>query len=190
VQRRLAELERRIVQREQSGYRLTEFGQSLLPAAQRVQQAVAAFEQHVNDALRDADGVVRVACPVPLMSLITRSPLLQRLSERHPKLKVEFVMSDKYVDLAQGEADVALRSGDTDDGELIGRKIGDSLWGLYGSKAYVAQRDRPDSVQQLSQHALIGLDDTMPNHRVAVWLREVAPQAKPVARNNSVLGMV
>ncbi|HET7526709.1 MAG TPA: LysR family transcriptional regulator, partial [Burkholderiaceae bacterium] len=137
VQRRLAELERRIgrriVQRHQSGYRLTEFGQTLLPSAQRVHDAVRAFEQQVNDALRDAAGVVRVTCPEPLMSLITRSPLLQRLAQRHPKLKVEFVMSDKYVDLKKGEADVALRSGDTDDGELVGRKIGDSLWGVYGS---------------------------------------------------------
>src|SRR5512138_727204 len=194
VQRRLAELERRIgrrvVERQQSGYRLTEFGQTLLPAAQRVGDAVAAFEQQVHDALRDAAGVVRVACPEPLMSLITRSPLLQRLAERHPDLKVEFVMSDKYVDLAKGEADVALRSGDTDDGELVGRKIGDSLWGVYGSKAYLAQHARPQSVQELAQHALVGLDDTMSNHRTAVWLREVAPLAKLVARNNSVLGMV
>jgi DNA-binding transcriptional LysR family regulator len=194
VQRRLAELERRIgrriVQREQSGYRLTEFGQTLLPAAQRVGDAVAAFEQHVNDALRDAAGVVRVTCPEPLMYRITRSALLQRLAERHPNLKVEFVMSDKYVDLAKGEADVALRSGDTDDGELVGRKIGDSLWGVYGSKTYIAQHGRPAGVQDLSRHALVGLDDTMPNHRAAVWLREVAPLAKLVARNNSVLGMV
>jgi len=194
VQRRLAELERRIgrriVQRHQSGYRLTEFGQSLLPAAERVHDAVKAFEQHVNDALRDAAGVVRVACPEPLMYRITRSPLLQRLAQRHPKLKVEFVMSDKYVDLTKGEADVALRSGDTDEGELVGRKIGDSLWGVYGSKVYLAQRGRPASVHELGRHALVGLDDTMPNHRAAVWLREVAPQGKVVARNNSVLGMV
>jgi DNA-binding transcriptional LysR family regulator len=194
VQRRLAALERRIgrriVQREQSGYRLTEFGQTLLPAARRVGDAVAAFEQHVDDALRDAAGIVRVACPEPLMYRITRSALLQRLAERHPKLKVEFVMSDRYVDLTKGEADVALRSGDTDDGELVGRKIGDSLWGVYGSKAYVAQHGRPAGVQDLSQHALVGLDDTMQNHRAAVWLRDVAPLAKLVARNNSVLGLV
>ena len=42
-------------------------------------------------------------------------------------------MSDKYLDLSKGEVDVALRSGDTDDGELVGRKIGDSLWAVYAS---------------------------------------------------------
>jgi len=194
VQRRLAELERRIgrrlVERQQSGYRLTAFGRSLLAPAQRVQDAVQALEQQVSDALRDAAGVVRVTCPEPLMYRITRSPLLQRLAARHPQLKVEFVMSDRYVDLKNGEADVALRSGDTDDGELVGRKIGDSLWGVYGSRGYLAQHGRPAGVHELARHALVGLDETMPNHRAAVWLREVAPQAKLVARNNSVLGMV
>ncbi|HEX6019198.1 MAG TPA: LysR family transcriptional regulator [Burkholderiaceae bacterium] len=194
VQRRLAELQRcigrRMVERQQSGYRLTEFGLALLPAAQGVHEAVHAFERQVHDTLRDAEGVVRVTCPEPLMYRITRSPLLQRLAARHPKLKVEFVMSDRYIDLEKGEADVALRSGDTDDGELVGRKIGDSLWGVYASKAYLAHHGRPQAVQELAQHALIGLDDSMVNHRAAVWLRRVAPHAKLVARNNSVLGMV
>jgi len=44
-------------------------------------------------------------------------------STRHPNLRVEFIMSDQYVDLTRGDADVALRSGDTDDDVLVGRKI-------------------------------------------------------------------
>jgi DNA-binding transcriptional LysR family regulator len=39
-------------------------------------------------------------------------------------------------------------------------------------------------------HALVGVDETMTNHRAAKWLREVAPNAKIVARNNSVLGLL
>lgn len=61
VQRRLVELERRIgqalVQRQPSGYRLTEFGQALLPHAERVEQAVQAFEQHIATAAADVSGV-------------------------------------------------------------------------------------------------------------------------------------
>ena len=40
-------------------------------------------------------------------------------------------MSDQYVDLARGDADVALRSGDPDDDLLVGRKIVDSVWSVY-----------------------------------------------------------
>src|SRR6185436_3775766 len=98
----------------------------------------------------DACGVVRVTCPEPLARRITASPLLERFAKRHPGLRIELVMSDKYLDLAKGEADVALRSGDTDDGELLGRKIGDSHWAVYASSSYVARQGRPSNVAELN----------------------------------------
>jgi DNA-binding transcriptional LysR family regulator len=194
VQRRLAELERRIgrplVERHTSGYRLTEFGRSLLPQAERVEQAVQAVQQQVIGSQLDASGVLRLTCPEPLMLRLNRAGFLDRFAQRHPQWRIEFVMSDRYLDLAQGEADVALRSGDTDDGELVGRTIGQSLWALYASPAYLASRAAPRDASELARHALIGLDDTMANHRAAVWLRQVAPATPLAARNGSVLGML
>jgi DNA-binding transcriptional LysR family regulator len=194
VQRRLVELERRIgqalVQRQPSGYRLTEFGLALLPHVERVEHAVAAFEQHIATAAAEVAGVIRVTCPEPIVYRITQSTLLERFRALHPALQVHFVMSDKYVDLTKGEADVALRSGDTDDGELVGRKIGDSIWAVYASLAYIERHGRPQRIEDLAQHALVGFDDTMARHRIAAWLHKVAPNATIVARSNSVLGLV
>jgi len=194
VQRRLAELERRIgrqlVKRHPTGYRLTELGEEMLPYAERVEQAVLAFGQHLDAAKRDVLGVIRVTCPEPLVYRITQSSLLDRFHARYPGLRVEFVMSDKYLDLAKGEADVALRSGDTTDDELVGRRIADSLWAIYASRKYIERHGRPERVEDLERHSLVGFDETMANHRAAKWLREVAPHAKIVARNNSVLGVV
>lgn len=194
VQRRLAELERRIgrplVQRQPSGYRLTEFGQALRPYAESVEHAVKAFEQHIATAAADIAGVIRVTCPEPIVFRITQSTLLERFRALHPALQVHFVMSDKYIDLMKGEADIALRSGDTDDGELVGRKIGDSIWAIYASRAYIERHGRPERLEDLAQHALVGFDDTMAKHRVAAWLHKVAPSTTLVARSNSVLGLV
>ena len=194
VQRRLAELERRIgqalVQRQPSGYRLTSFGQALLPHAERVEEAVKTLEQHIATAAADVTGVIRVTCPEPIVLRITQSPLLERFQTLYPALQLQFVMSDKYIDLMKGEADVAFRSGDTDDGELVGRKIGDSIWAVYASRAYIERHGRPERVQDLAQHALVGFDDTMAKHRIAAWLRKIAPDAVLMARSNSVLGLV
>jgi len=85
---------------------------------------------------------------------------------------------------------VALRSGDTDDGELVGRKIGDSIWAVYASRAYIERHGRPERLEDLAQHELVGFDDTMAKHRIATWLHKVAPNATLVARSNSVLGLV
>jgi DNA-binding transcriptional LysR family regulator len=194
VQRRLAELERRLgqalVQRQPSGYRLTEFGQALLPHAQRVEQAVTVFEQQVATAAATVAGVIRVTCPEPIVFRLTQSKLLDRFRARHPALEVHFVMSDKTIDLAKGEADVALRSGDTDDGELVGRKIGDSIWAVYASRGYIDRHGQPKQIEALAQHALVGFDDSMARHRIAAWLHKVAPNATYAARSNSVLGLV
>ena len=99
-------------------------------------------------------------------------------------------MSDRYLDLMKGEADVALRSGDTDDGDLVGRRIADSLWAVYASRRYIDAHGRPERVEDLGQHALVGFDESMAGHRAAVWLAKIAPQGRIVARNNSVLGLV
>jgi DNA-binding transcriptional LysR family regulator len=194
VQRRVAELERRIgltlIRRDRQGYRLTEVGDALLAHAEQVEQAVTRFESEVATARDGAVGVIRVTCPEPLAGRLSRSPLIERFHALHPGLRVEFVMSDRYLDLTRREADVALRSGDTDHGELVGRKIGDSLWAVYASVHYVEQHGRPERVEDLAKHALIGFDESMAQHRAAVWLRAVAPDGRIVARNNSVLGLV
>jgi DNA-binding transcriptional LysR family regulator len=194
VQRRVAELERRLglslIKRERQGYRLTDTGKELLVHAERVQQAIRDFERQARSSRDSATGVVRVTCPEPLAMRLSGSALIQRFHDRHPGLRVEFVLSDRYLDLTKGDADVALRSGDTDHGELIGRKIGDSLWAVYGSRRYVEQHGQPQAIADLAKHALIGFDHSMEQHRAAAWLRVVAPQARIVVRNNSVLGLL
>ena len=194
VQRRIAEFERRIgqplVRRHPTGYRLTEFGEQLLPHALRVEQAMLALQQHVEDAQREISGVVRMTCPEPLVYRITASTLLERFHARYAGVKVEFVMSDRYLDLTKGDADVALRSGDTEDNALVGRKIADSLWAVYGSRKYIERHGSPQRVEDLAQHALVGFDESMAKHRAAQWLREAVPGGKVVARNDSVLGLV
>jgi molybdate transport repressor ModE-like protein len=193
VQRRLAELEqqlgRKIVTREAGGYRLTEEGQRLLPYAERIEAAVLDFERQATGATHDLKGTIRVTCPEPIVFRITQSRLIDRFHARHPELRVEFVTSDRYLDLTKGEADVALRSGDTDE-ELVGRKIADSVWAVYASRDYIGRRGKPEAVQDLKHHPLIAFDESMSKHRASLWLAEVAPGATISARNNSVLGLV
>ena len=191
VQRRLVELEtridRKLVIRTPDGYRLTDVGQDLLPYAERIETMVRDLERHVTDAGYDDSGVIRVTCPEPIVQRMT--PLIARFHASHPTLRVEFVMSDRYLDLSKGEADVAFRSGDTDD-ELVGRKIADSVWAVYASRSYVEQHGKPDQVTDLAGHALVCLDESLSKHRVVTWLKQVAPDARIAARNNSILGLI
>jgi len=192
VHRRLVELERRVgltlVTRHTAGYRLSELGLALVDQVMAVESAVQTLERKVQALKHDLQGVIRVTCPEPTVPRLVASGLLDRFRERYPGLAIEFVTSDRYLDIAKGEADVAFRSGEPVDDTLVGRKICDSVWAIYASKSYVQQYGRPESIADLSNHAMIGFDGIMENHRAAKWLQQAVPDARIVNRSNSMLG--
>ncbi|TIM84465.1 MAG: LysR family transcriptional regulator [Mesorhizobium sp.] len=194
VHRRIAELERRIggplMLRYPAGYRLTEFGEALLPAVEAIETSVMALERRIVAYRSDLAGTIRLAVPEPLVSRIVGSTLLDMFHARYPALRIEFVMSDRYLDLSKGEADIALRSGEPADETLIGRKIADSIWAVYGSRSYVQQHGAPQRIEDVGRHAIVGFDGMLINHRAAKWLAAIAPGANIAARNNSVLGVL
>lgn len=192
VHRRLAELERRtglaLVRRQATGYRLSEFGEALIAQVLSVEAAVVGLERRIQALKDDLKGVVRLTCPEPTVPRIVATGLLDRFHQRYPGLTVEFVTSDRYLDIARGEADVAFRSGEPVDDSLVGRKICDSVWAIYASRSYVQHHGRPTSIADLAGHAMIGFDGIMQNHRAAKWLPVAVPEARIVSRSSSMLG--
>jgi DNA-binding transcriptional LysR family regulator len=194
VQRRLAALEQSLgatlFEKTRSGYRLSSFGTDILPFAEKLESAALTFENRKEVQLRVVHGVVRLTCPEPVMIRIVKSGILDRFYAKNVGITVEFVMSDKYVDLAKGDADVAFRSGDTDDSELLGRKIADSIWSVYASKFYVQHHGKPEKIEDLARHSVIAFEGIMAGNRAASWLAGIAPNAPVTARVSSVLGLV
>ncbi len=192
VHRRLSELENRVgltlVKRYPTGYRLSELGDALIDHVLAVETAVVTLERQIQALKHDLKGVIRLTCPEPTVSRIAATGLLDRFYERYPGLTVEFVTSDRYLDIAKGEADIAFRSGEPTDDSLVGRKICDSIWAIYASRSYIQQNGRPTSIADLANHAMIGFDGIMQHHRVAKWLPVAVPDARVVNRNNSMLG--
>lgn len=191
VQRRLlalgAALGQPTVVRTRAGYALTAFGTALLPQALAVEAAASSLVAEATRLSRETGGHIRITCPEPIVQRLT--PLIERFQQRHPGFQVELVTSDRYLDLAKGDADIAFRSGDTD-ADLIGRKIADSIWAVYGSVAYLERAGRPNALEGLRFHPLVSLDESMSRHRVVEWLNTVAPGAQITARASSILGMI
>lgn len=194
VHRRLLELERRIglslVKRQTAGYRLSELGEALIAEMMAVETAIGQLQRKIGELKLDLKGTIRLTCPEPTVARIAASGLLNRFHARYPGLAVQFITSDRYLDLNSGEADVAFRSGEPVDERLVGRKICDSIWAIYASKSYIQRNGRPESITDLAGHALIGFDGIMENHRVAQWLPTAVPRASIVSRSSSMLGVV
>ena len=194
VHRRLAELEKRIgrnvVIRHATGYRLTEFGNELQPWAEPVEKAVASLERYLVAASDTPTGSVRVTCSESIGYRLIQSPLLETFHGRYPGLRVELIMSDHFLDIARGEADVAIRAGIPNEETLVGRKIADVPWALYCSRAYLARHGRLERAEDIAEHSVIEFDGDIRDHHAAKWLRSVAPTARVVARSNTVPGLL
>jgi len=192
VHRRLDELEKRLrrklVVRQPTGYKLTELGQDIVTYAERVEEAVQAFERRLAASDTELAGTVRVTCPEVLGLRLMRSQLIQIFNGRYPGLRVEIIVSDKYLDLAKGEADIAFRACAPmpTDPTLFGRKIAPSPWAVYASKGYVERHGGVGRSDQINRHAIIHFEASMRDHPAARWLQSVAPDANVVARGSGV----
>jgi DNA-binding transcriptional LysR family regulator len=189
VHRRLLDLEMRIgcklATRTPSGYRLTEAGQRLLPYAERAEDAISAFERQCSAVDTDLAGSVRVTCSSTLADRLATSHLIETFHTLYPRLRVEFVITDRYLDLAKGEADIAIRTGEPSDQNLVGRKIASVPWAVYATRSYVQRHGRPERPESLNDHFVIAFDGEIANYAAARWLRSVAPRAKIAARSDS-----
>ena len=194
VHRRLAELETRIgrplVTRHSTGYRLTELGEHLLPYAVRAEEAMRAFERNSIAADQDLTGTVRVTCASTLADRLAQSPLIDAFHTRYPGLRIELVITDRFVDLSKGEADIAIRFGESQDDAVIGRKIAEVPWAVYASRSYVERHGRPERLEDIEHHFVVACDGEIANYAAAQWLRSVAPHAKVAARSENWPGLV
>lgn len=191
VQRRLAALEEavggKLIERHPTGYRLTDLGQKVLPHAEGVETAVAAFGRALKSSETELAGTVRVTCPEFELYRLLSEPL-ERFRVKYPDLRVEFVITDKFIDLAKGEADIALRGGVVRDTALIGRKIADVPWNVYASRAYVERCGKSVRPEDIARHPIIAYAGQLGETEPVRWFRSWAQNASAVAHSNSVLG--
>jgi DNA-binding transcriptional LysR family regulator len=193
VQRRLAALEERIerklAEHHPTGYQLTELGKALLPHAVEVERAVEAFQRQLMSEGKELTGTLRVTCPEGMASRLL-APVVEAFREKYPALRVDLIMTDRRLDLAKGEADVALRVHEPGDGSLIARRIANSPWAIFASQSYIKRHGRPQRWEDLNQHAIIEFAGELADNHAAHWLRTVAPKAAIAIRGNSMLGVL
>jgi len=194
VHRRLVELEKRLgcplVERHPSGYRLTEYGKELKPYAERVEQAASALRRHAATFDKGMRGIVRLTCSTSIAHRLMKSELLDKFHERYPGIKIELLMTDRVLDLSNGEADVALRGGEVREEALVGKKIADVPWAVYASRSYVKRNGRPRSPEDIRSHCIIEFTGEIASLAAARWLPSKAPQARISGQASNVASVL
>lgn len=102
-------------------------------------------------------GTVRITASVIVANLLLPS-ILVAFREAEPSIQIEIVASDLTQNLLRRDADIAIRMVDPTQGALVARKLGKAPLGLFGSQSYLDRRGRPQTIDDVLQHEVLGLD--------------------------------
>ena len=142
VSRRLRSLEdqlgTRLIERKKTGYELTEAGGELQLSASRVEVEILEFEGAQAGHDTEDAGELRVSA-INNMASTVLMPVFARFSEQHPKIKFHVVVTNKFVKLAERDADIAIRLTNDPLDTLIGTRLTTVASAVYGSQEYCAQ---------------------------------------------------
>jgi len=159
VSRALSRLETKLattlLRRTTRRLELTEEGAAFLIQARRILEAVEEAEEQMSRRLQRPAGRLRVNASAPFM-LHVLVPLIGGFRERYPDIELELHSSDQIIDLLEHRTDLALRHGPLRDSTLHARPLGRSRIRAVASPDYLARRGRPQQVEDLAMHSLIG----------------------------------
>jgi DNA-binding transcriptional LysR family regulator len=79
-------------------------------------------------------------------------PLLGEFARLYPQILIDIALSDALIDVAAGQADVAIRFGPLADSALTARKLGESGRVIVASPDYIARHGAPTVPEDLHAH--------------------------------------
>jgi DNA-binding transcriptional LysR family regulator len=170
LSRRIGQLESgldtRLMQRSTRKLTLTAAGNAFFERCAPAVDGVLDAGKALAGGSHTAAGTVRIAAPADFLDFFQVEWVWQFLSA-HPKVRLDFVLSDARADLIEEAIDVAFRGGPVSDRRLVFRQLMVQSFKLVASPAYLQWRGNPGALQDLDRHdCLIGSGRSSP----ASWI--------------------
>ncbi len=140
----------RLLLRSTRALALTAEGQAYLQAARRILTDLDDAEQEIADQGAPR-GRLRVSAALSHGRLRV-VPLLGRFARLYPHILIDIALTDALVDVAGGQADVAVRFGPLADSMLTARKVGETGRVIVASPDYLARHGTPRTPEDLHDH--------------------------------------
>tara|TARA_R110000824_G_scaffold366730_3_gene555756 strand:+ start:13187 stop:14089 length:903 start_codon:yes stop_codon:yes gene_type:complete len=143
--------------RSQGGLVPTESALALVPHAEAMASAADALRRAASGEAEEDRGTVRITASEMIGTEVLPA-ILARFREKHPRIVVELMLSNRSEDLLQREADIAVRMIRPTQGALLAKKVGEVSIGLHAHQNYIQAHGLPTNVDELRSHAIIGYD--------------------------------
>jgi DNA-binding transcriptional LysR family regulator len=158
VSAKLSALEKRLgvtlLQRTTRKLHVTQAGEAYFQRCVLALEQLQAAESELTSAQQEPQGCLRLTAPVELgHSLLTT--LVREFLQRHPKLEVDLIITNRVVDLIAEGIDLAIRAGKLSDSRLIAKRFVVGHFGLWASSAYLKNHGTPTHTKELAKYELL-----------------------------------
>lgn len=146
----------RLINRTTRRLALTAEGEIYLKRAREILGAIDAAEVEIASARTSPRGYLRVHAP-PVLAVDHLAPALPDFFARYPRIKFDFLVTNREVDVVGENVDIALRTGILNDSTFVVRKIVELRRVICASPKYLASHGRPTHPSDLEHHVCLSL---------------------------------
>jgi DNA-binding transcriptional LysR family regulator len=147
----------RLINRTTRSLALTAEGKIYLNRSREILAAIEATEAEIASARLSPSGRLRVQAP-PVMIGDHFGPALSDFLARYPRLTVEFLVTNRPIDLVAENVDVAMRTGSLPNSSMVATKVIDLTQFICASPEYLARHGRPKVPEDLGRHQCLILN--------------------------------
>lgn len=161
LSRRVSQLEERLgvrlLSRTTRRVTLTEVGAAYRQRVQALLDELASANREASDLAASPQGLVRVSIPISFGRQWI-APLLPAFMARHPQIRIDLRLTDRFVDVVAEGLDVAIRvaAGAPRDSSLTTRKIAAYRNLLVAAPGYLDVHGTPETPADLANHVCLG----------------------------------
>jgi DNA-binding transcriptional LysR family regulator len=160
VSRRIAQLEGslgvRLVDRTTRSLHLTALGRGYAERCAELVRMADELNVTVRGEVTDVSGTLRVTAD-PLFGEHFLPALIEEFVRAHPSVRVDAVLTSRYVELVEEGFDLAFRVGLPGDASLVATRVADATLVFVASPGYVSTRGAPRKPEDLAAHDCIAL---------------------------------
>ena len=143
--------------RSRNGLNPTQLALSLVPQVRAMATAADSLVRTASAERNEARGTVRLAAS-DIVGTLVLPPMLADFRESHPEITIELAPSNRNENLLRRDADIAVRMARPEQEAIVARFAGSVRIGLYAHRRYSAIYGLPETVEELFDHSIIGID--------------------------------
>lgn len=146
-----ANLGAKLLNRTTRSLTLTDAGKALYEHAARIAEEYEQSKMSVSRLSVEPAGPLRITAPTSFGTHHI-APFMPEFLRRNPKLTVELILDDNFVNLAAEGLDVGIRIAQEPALNLVARKLAPIRRAIVASPAYLKRNGRPAHPKELSRH--------------------------------------